>query len=181
MNESLLNSLRKGGYIFYTRHGEATVGEDLPYFNFQDCLTQRNLSEYGRRQAVYYGEILRYLQIPIQSFVSVSPFCRTIETAQLAFGSGNVQVNPFWYEIYRLSGNLPSSDKQIILNHFNTVLETIPEEGKNEVIVAHSFPEGIGLGDIPYMGTVIIKPKGTGNGYEVVHQLSLADWSKLDS
>ena len=170
MNGSLLNSLRKGGFIFYARHGEATVGSDLPYFSFQDCFTQRNLSENGRWQAIYYGEILRYLQIPIQSLVSTSPFCRTIETAQLAFGSGNVQVNPFWYEIYRLGGYLPSSDKQIILNNFKSVLETMPEEGKNKVIVAHSFPKGVGLGEIPFMGTVIIKPKGEGNGFEVVRR-----------
>ena len=181
MNKSLLNSLRKGGFIFYAKHGEATVGSDLPNLNFQDCLTQRNLSEMGRRQAIYYGEILRYLQIPIQYPVSASPFCRTIETAQLAFGSGNVQVNPFWFEVYRLSGNLPSSDRQRILNNLKSVLETIPVEGKNKVIVAHSFPEGVGLGQIPYMGTVIVKPKGEGNGYEVVSQLSLADWSTLDS
>ena len=179
MNSSLLNSLRKGGFIFYARHGEATVGEDLPYFNFQDCLTQRNLSEYGRRQAIYYGEILRYLQIPIQSLISASPFCRTIETAQLAFGFCSVQVNPFWFEIYRLSENLPSSDREIILNNFNSLLETIPVEGKNKVIVAHSFPKGVAFGEIPFMGTVIIKPKGEGNGYEVVHQLSLADWSNM--
>ena len=180
MNGSLLNSLRKGGYIFYARHGEATIGEDLPNFNFQDCLTQRNLSEYGRRQAIYYGEILRYLQIPIQSLISASPFCRTIETAQLAFAFSSVQVNPFWFEIYRLSENLPSSDREIILNKFNSLLEIMPLEKKNKVIIAHSFPKGVGLGEIPYMGTIIIKPKGQGNGYEVVHQLSLEDWRKLN-
>ena len=49
LNESLLHSLRKGGYILYARHGEATVGSDLSNLNFQDCSTQRNLSEYGRR------------------------------------------------------------------------------------------------------------------------------------
>ena len=58
-------------------------------------------------------------------------------------------------------------------------METIPVEGKNKIIVAHSFPEGVGLGEIPYMGTVIIKPKGEGNGFEVVDQLSLEDWSNL--
>ena len=181
MNGSLLNSLRKGGFILYARHGEATVGEDLPYLNFQDCLTQRNLSEKGRWQASYYGEIVRHLQIPIQSFVSASPFCRTIITAQLAFGWCNVQINPFWYEIYRLSGNLPSSDIQSILTNFNSVLETIPVEGKNKMIVAHGFPKGIGLGEIPYMGTVIIKPKGVGNGFEVVGRLALEDWRSLYS
>ena len=181
LNRSLLNSLRKGGFIFYARHGEATVGRDLPYLDFQNCLTQRNLSEKGRRQAIYYGEILQYLQIPVKYAVSASPFCRTIETAQLAFGSGKVQVNPFWVEVYRLSSNLPIIVRQRILNKLKSVLETIPEKGKNKVIVAHSFPEGVGLGQLSDMETVIIKPRGEGNGYEVVSQLSLADLSTLDS
>ena len=180
LNESLLHSLRKGGYILYARHGEANMGNDLANLNFQDCLTQRNLSEYGRRQAIYYGEMLRYLQIPIQYPVSASPFCRTIETAQLAFGIGNVQVQPFWYEIYRLSGDLPRSESQMILNHFQSILEIPPLEGQNKVIVAHSFPKGVGLGEIPYMGTVVVKPKGAGDGYDVVQQLELEDWGKLD-
>ena len=178
MNKSLLDSLRKGGYILFARHGEANVGNDLPNLNFQNCLTQRNLSEYGRRQAIYYGQMLMYLQIPIQFPVSASPFCRTIETAQLASGSVYVQVDPFWYEIYRLSEHLPSSESQMILNHLQSMLETPPLEGENKVIVAHGFPEGVGLGDIPYMGTAIVKPKGKGNGYEVVQQVALEDWSK---
>lgn len=181
LNRTLYNSLKRGGFIFYTRHGEATIGRDLTHLNFQNCLTQRNLSEKGRRQAIYYGEILRYLQIPIKYPVSASPFCRTIETAQLAFGSNNVHVDPFWIEVYKLSGNLPSLEKQRILSNLNSVLETIPEEGRNTVIVAHGFPKWIGLGHISNMGTVIIKPNGQGNGYIVVSQLSIADWSTLDS
>jgi len=164
----------------YARHGEATVGSDLPNLDFQDCSTQRNLSEYGRQQAIYYGEILRYWQIPIQPFVSTSSFCRTIETAQLAFESAHVQVNPFWYEIYKLSENSSSSKSQMILNHFQSIMEKPPLEGENKVIVAQSFPEGVGLGEISYMGTVVVKPKGAGNGYEVVQQLALEDWGKLE-
>ncbi|MFC6113485.1 hypothetical protein [Sporosarcina thermotolerans] len=80
-----------------------------------------------------------------------------------------------------MDGNLASSDRQRILNNFKSVLEMVPAEGRNKVIVAHSFPEGIGLGQIPYMGTVIVKPKGEGNGYDVVSQLSLADLSALCS
>ncbi|MEK4760053.1 histidine phosphatase family protein [Viridibacillus sp. FSL E2-0187] len=181
MNRSLLDSLRKGGFIFYARHGEATVGRDLPNINFQNCSTQRNLSEMGRRQAIYYGEILRCLRIPIKYPVAASPFCRTIETAQIAFGSGNVQVDPFWVEIYRLSENLPSTDRQRILNYLQLVLESKPEEGRNNIIIAHSFPEGISLGQIPNLGTVIVKPRGIGCGYEVVSRLSLSDLSKLGS
>lgn len=116
MKRWLLDLLRDGGYILYTRHGEATVGEDLPNLNFQYCFTQRNLSEVGIRQAIYYGEILRSLRIPISYPIITSPFCRTIEMAQLAFGRGNVQIDPFWVEIYKLSGNLSASEQKRILD-----------------------------------------------------------------
>lgn len=104
-----------------------------------------------------------------------------METAQLAFGSDQVQVNPFWGEVNRLGQNLSSEDRQRIFYLIQFFLEIIPEQRRNKVIVAHEFPGGVGLGHIPSMGTVIIKPNGEGNGYAVVSHLSLADWSTLDS
>ncbi|WP_455538667.1 histidine phosphatase family protein [Terrisporobacter sp.] len=175
MNRLLLNSLRSGGYILYTRHGEATVGIDQPNLNFQYCVTQRNLSDTGRRQAVYYGEILRSLQVPISYPVIASPFCRTIETAQLAFGWQNVQVNPFWFETYRLKENLSNAEQTRILDTLKSILEIQPPQGSNKVIIAHSFREEIGLGLISNMGTVIIRPRGHGKGYEIISKLSLLD------
>lgn len=65
MKRSLLDSLRNGGYILYVRHAEVTIGNDQPNLNFQNCYTQRNLSEMGRREAIYYGHIIENLQIPI--------------------------------------------------------------------------------------------------------------------
>ena len=179
INRSLLNSLREGGYILYVRHGEALVGEDQPNLNFQHCSTQRNLSEVGRRQAVTYGELLRSLRIPVGYPVLASPFCRTRETAELAFGKENVQVDPFWVEIYRLSGDLNPTEQTKILNFFNSVLEIPPPLGSNKVIIAHSFPQGVGFGQIPDMGTFIVKPRGQGNGYEVVGRVSLSELTNL--
>jgi len=175
LNSSLLNLLRGGGYILYARHGEATVGVDQPNFNFRYCFTQRNLSEVGRRQAIYYGQILRNLRIPISYPILTSPFCRTIETAELAFGRANVQIDPFWFEIYKLSGNLSSPEQKRILNSLKSNLEIKPLQGRNKVIIAHSFPERIGLGQIPNMGTVVVEPLGKGRGYEIVNKLSLTD------
>ncbi len=177
--ETLLDLLRAGGYVLYTRHGEATVGDDLPNLNFQNCYTQRNLSDLGRRQAIYYGQILRSLRIPISYPIETSPFCRTIETAQLAFGWGNAQIDPFWYEVYTLSGNSPVSEQGRILDTLKSKLELPPPQGSNRVIIAHGFPKGIGLGEIPNMGTVIVKPLGQGKGYEVIGKLSLADLANL--
>ncbi len=179
INRTLLNSLREGGYILYVRHGEALVGEDQPNLNFQHCSTQRNLSEVGRRQAITYGEVLRSLRIPVGYPVLASPFCRTIETAELAFGKEIVQVDPFFVEIYRLSGDSNPIEQTKILNSFNSMLEIPPPLGSNKVIIAHSFPQGVGIGQISDMGTVIVKPRGQGNGYEVISRMSLNELRNL--
>jgi broad specificity phosphatase PhoE len=172
MNKDLLERLRGGGYILYVRHG-ATFGRDMPNMNFHDCLTQRNLSEKGRSEAIRYGEILRSLRIPVASPVTASPFCRTIETARLAFGQTDIETDPYWFDVYRLSGDLSPHERDLILNELPAKLETVPPAGKNSFIIAHGFPEGEGLGDIPEMGTVIVKPLGEGNGYEIISKLTL--------
>jgi hypothetical protein len=97
----------------------------------------------------------------------------------LAFGEENIQVGPFWFEIYRLSGNLNEQEQERILSSLRSVLEIKPTMGSNKVIIAHSFPEGVGLGEIPNMGTVIVKPRGEGNGYEIVTKLTLEEFLTL--
>ncbi|MBS4536152.1 histidine phosphatase family protein [Clostridium sp. D2Q-14] len=180
MNENLLNLLRRGGYILYARHGEATIGVDQPNLNFWDCSTQRNLSEFGRKQSIYYGEMLCYLEIPIGYPIIASPFCRTIETAQLAFGRENIEIDPFWVEVYSLSGNISDVERNRILELFQLKLEIKPCKGTNNIIIDHSFPQGIGLGQISNMGTVIVKPKGEGRGYEIISKLKLEDLANLE-
>ncbi|WP_223069129.1 histidine phosphatase family protein [Paenibacillus caui] len=178
---TLLNSLREGGYILYVRHGEATEGDDQPNLIFSNCQTQRNLSEEGRRQAAAFGEAIRRLQIPVQYPVLASPFCRTRETAALAFGEQHVKVDPFWVTIYQLSGDITAAEQERTLAALTSVLENKPPAGTNQVIVAHSFPKGIGLGEMPNMGTVVVKPGGQGRGYEVVDRISLDEFSGLPS
>jgi hypothetical protein len=136
ISRSLLNSLREGGYILYARRGEATVGEDQPNLNFQDCSTQRNLSKAGKRQAAAYGRALRGLRIPTQSPVHASPFCRTRITAELAFREENVEVDPFWVEIFKLSGDLSAAEQERILNSLRSALEIQPPPGRNKVITS---------------------------------------------
>ncbi|MEB1808929.1 MAG: histidine phosphatase family protein [Bacillaceae bacterium] len=174
-----LNLLLAGGFIFYARHAEATVGVDQPFLNFYDCTTQRNLSYIGKQQAIVYGQALRSLNIPIEDPVIASPFCRTTETATLAFEAESIAVIPFWAEVYRLAENLQPIEEDQILRSVTSALELPPLRGTNKMIISHSFPESLGLGRIPNMGTVIIKPYGRGLGYEVIGKLSLQDWQSL--
>ncbi|MCU6340347.1 histidine phosphatase family protein, partial [Enterobacter quasiroggenkampii] len=104
---------QKGGYILYMRHGEATVGQDRPVVDFDDCSTQRNLSDTGREQAKLLGVSMRKLNIPVQYPVVASPYCRTRETAELAFGSGNVVVDPSLADVTKLSdSSISAAEKQ---------------------------------------------------------------------
>ncbi|SYX84338.1 histidine phosphatase family protein [Paenibacillus alvei] len=176
---AMIHDIQKGGYILYMRHGEATVGQDRPVVDFDDCSTQRNLSDAGREQAKLLGMSMRKLNIPVQYPVVASPYCRTRETAELAFGSGNVVVDPSLADVTKLSdSSISAAEKQSIVTQVEKMLEVKPSSGTNKVIIGHAFPAGVAVGEIPYMGTVVIKPKGPGNGYEVVQKFSLQDFMR---
>jgi len=82
----LLGRLREGGYVLYLRHTSTDFSQnDSRMTSFEDCTTQRNLTDKGRAEARALGEHVKRLKIPIGE-VLASPFCRTMETARLAFG-----------------------------------------------------------------------------------------------
>src|SRR6266436_504900 len=82
----LLAELRKGGYVLYFRHAATDFSQnDERMKSYEDCANQRNLIDRGRAEARAVGAAIRELRIPIEP-VLASPFCRTVETAQLIFG-----------------------------------------------------------------------------------------------
>ncbi|MEK3823642.1 MULTISPECIES: histidine phosphatase family protein [Paenibacillus] len=176
---SIIHDLQNGGYILYIRHGDATVGEDQHDLSLTDCTTQRNLNALGKEQAKKYGSAIRKLNIPVYMPVESSPLCRTIETAQTAFGIQNVKANDFWLNIYKLSQNPSTETMNSTLQVFNKEVEQTPPSHFNRVIVAHSFPPGLGLGELSSMETVIIQPLGDQRGYKVIGKLKLEDVLRL--
>ncbi|WP_373232720.1 histidine phosphatase family protein [Cohnella sp.] len=181
-DSSIVKAIRSGGYILYIRHGEATIGQDRPDVNLNDCGTQRNLSEDGKKQAQAIGQIVSKLKIPIQYPVLASPYCRTRETAVIAFGNQNVKMIPFLADIENLrKDDVPTEEKQNIVENLTKMLEIAPPRGSNRIMVGHMFPAGAALGEIPNIGTVVIKPRGRGNGYEIVRKISLEEFMKWSS
>lgn len=77
--------LSRPGAIILFRHASAPGGGDPPGMRLGDCSTQRNLSEGGRAEARRIGERMRDRRIAIGA-VLTSQWCRTRETAALAFG-----------------------------------------------------------------------------------------------
>jgi phosphohistidine phosphatase SixA len=72
------------GSIVLFRHANAPGAGDPPGFQLDDCSTQRNLDDAGRAQARALGESFRSRGVAVGE-VRTSQWCRTRETAQLAF------------------------------------------------------------------------------------------------
>lgn len=76
-------ALGADGIVLF-RHADAPGTGDPPNFRLGDCSTQRNLSDKGRAQARAIGEGFRTRGIAVGA-VLASQWCRTRETAELAF------------------------------------------------------------------------------------------------
>jgi broad specificity phosphatase PhoE len=78
-------ALREPGVVLIVRHAETVPGiGDPPGFRIDDCATQRNLSETGRKQAAAMGRTLAERGVTV-SKVESSRWCRCADTARLAF------------------------------------------------------------------------------------------------
>lgn len=82
--------LREGGKIILLRHANAPGVNDPANFELDNCRTQRNLSERGRQQARRIGSLVAARAAPTEE-VMASRYCRTMDTAQLAFGEKLVE------------------------------------------------------------------------------------------
>ncbi len=85
-DDSLLARLRAGGCVVAFRHATAPGTYDPPGMRLGDCSTQRNLSDDGRAQARRIGTWFSARQL-VPARVRSSPWCRCVDTAQLAFGA----------------------------------------------------------------------------------------------
>jgi broad specificity phosphatase PhoE len=163
-NESLWQQVTAGGQVLFIRHAETTPGVgDPPGFRLGDCATQRNLSAEGRAQARRMGAALSRRGVPIGEVLS-SPWCRCIETAQLAFGRSKA-----WPALSNLFGRSSESERQV------TALRPriAAHRGKdNLVLVSHGSTAAMLTGEHPDMGEVLVlTPSGT--GFRVAGRLSI--------
>ncbi len=76
-------ALQDGSIVLF-RHASAPGGGDPPGMKLGDCRTQRNLDAAGRVQAKRIGEQFRARGVKVGA-VLTSQWCRTRETAELAF------------------------------------------------------------------------------------------------
>lgn len=83
--------LRNGGQVVLLNHANAPGAGEPAAFDIESCRTQRNLSERGRQQARRIGALFAARAAPVEE-VFASRYCRTKETAELAFGASLVET-----------------------------------------------------------------------------------------
>ena len=128
--KNLINQLEDGKKLIFIRHAYAPGNGDPDNFNLDDCFTQRNLSDDGRKQAQIIGEFFTKNKIEIDEVIS-SEWCRCKETAKIAFK--NFSTNSFLNSFYS-SKFSKNKDKQI--KELNSYIKNLKSK-KNLIFVTH--------------------------------------------
>ncbi len=124
--------LAKPGRVLLLRHAEAPGTGDPPGFRLDDCATQRNLDDSGRRQAARLGRQLAAAGIR-DARVWSSQWCRCLETAHL-LQLGPVTPLPALNSFYLRPG-----DQVTNVAALRAFLARLPVDGKPVVLVTHQF------------------------------------------
>ena len=150
--KNLINQLEDGGKLIFIRHAYAPGNGDPAGFNLNDCSTQRNLSDDGRKQAQRIGEFFTKNKIEIDKVLS-SEWCRCKETAKIAFK--NYSTNSFLNSFYS-SKFSKNKDKQ--LKAFNYYIKNL-ESKKNLIFVTHYVFISEVLNYGPSSGEIVVSDK----------------------
>jgi hypothetical protein len=169
VDSALVERLRSGGYVLYLRHTSTDFSRnDSRMKSYEDCENQRPLTDKGRDEARAIAAHLSRLNIPVGS-VLASPFCRTMETARLAFGKAQA--------MQEVRGGPARTDDAARYDPLRKLLSTQPPAGRNTAISSHGNPF-YALFGAPYLAEgeiAVIDP----SALAIVGRIRLEDWQAL--
>ena len=174
VDPSIVGKLREGGYVLYLRHASTDFSQnDAGMTSYDDCASQRNLTDKGRAEARAIGEHLKRLRIPVGE-VLASPFCRTMETARLAFGKAQATQD--------VRGGPARPDDASRYDPLRKLLSSPVPAGENRVISSHGNPFHAVAGP-PYLAEgeiAVLRPEG-GLRFTLITRIRPEDWSVLQA
>lgn len=137
------------GYVLLMRHALAPGIGDPENFNVNDCSTQRNLNDEGRKDAREIGGWLKRRDVKIFR-VESSRWCRAKETAEL-LDIGKVRPNKNFDSLFRQADPASSPQtaaiKKRIFNHRNTrgLLVLVGHSVNIQTLTSESLGSGEGV------------------------------------
>jgi len=171
--QQLAEALRAGGYVVYFRHAATNSDQvDVEKPDFARCETQRNLSADGRRMARLIGGAFKTLGIRIDKVLS-SPYCRTVETAQLAFERNEVSPLLYFAVGVEKEGRARRSQK------LREMLSTPPAANSNTILVGHNanLKEATGVWPKKEGDSHVFRP-GAG-GFVYIGDVTAEEWVRF--
>lgn len=166
-DDTAWSHLAAGGVTVLLRHASTTAGlGDPPNFRLGDCSTQRNLSEAGREESRRIGRAFEARRVSLGP-VLAGEWCRTRDTAQLAFGRYDIEtsLNSFFGERAREAA-------QVV--RMRTLVAAAPRD-RVQVLVTHQVNITALTGEVPAMGEAIVVRPAADGSVAVVGRLRAAD------
>ena len=148
----VLKNLKNGGNLIFIRHAYAPGGGDPENFNINNCDTQRNLNDDGRKQSVKIGNFFLSNEIPIDEVLS-SNWCRCKDTAKLAFKNYKTVnfLNSFFSSKFAHNREPQMKDLKSYIKNW--------DGNKNLVLVTHYVVITEALGYAPSSGEIVVSDK----------------------
>ena len=156
-------ALKQGGTVALFRHARAPGTGDPADFKLDDCSTQRNLSEEGRRQAQRIGDEFRIRREPVERVLS-SRWCRALDTARLAFGA-MAQPSPPLDSFFSGRDQEPAQTQAV-----RRIIEGWRSTGVL-VLVTHQVNITALTGIFPSEGEMLVMRPRTDSGFDVVGRI----------
>jgi hypothetical protein len=170
----LARSLQQGGYVLVIRHAATNFAKpDQDPVVLTKCATQRNLDAQGRADARAIGRHVRRLGLGIGR-VLASPFCRTKQTAKLAFGR---------FQVSRALLNTIEAEHdarwRAQIRAARRLFGTKPEPGRLDVLVTHGSVVLDTSGQSLEEGeTLVFRPLGSSR-FRLVGRILPSEWRLL--
>jgi virginiamycin B lyase len=170
----LPRSLEAGGLVVVFRHAATDFSKpDQDPVVVSDCATQRNLSAQGRADARAIGRGMRRLGLPVAKVLS-SAYCRTLETARLAFGRATVHP-----ALLNTIAAEHDAAWRAQIRDARRLFGTKPARGKLTVLVTHGVVVQETSGQTLEEGEAIVfRPLGNSR-FRVVGRVMPKEWGTL--
>ena len=178
--KTLVPAMKQGGYVIVFRHGATNRDQaDTDPLNHDNIAKQRLLSDSGMKVAVQVGDSFKKLGIPLGK-VYTSKFHRAVETGKLVSGG---DVTPS-FDITEGGLVVTPIENDRRADAFKKMAGTLPEPGKNTLIVSHkpNIIDAFGKDwfEVKEGEASVFKPDGSGKAV-LVARLQAVDWIKAAS
>lgn len=167
---ALVQALQQGGFTLYFRHTRTDFSQnDRDMKGFDDCAQQRNLSDAGRGDARAVARAMRTLKL-VFSEVLASPYCRTMETAQLMTGRATATRDVLGAMTPRGKPDYSALEK---------ILATPPARGSLRIISSHGNPFAAIAGAPQLAEGEAAVIRGAGTRWIIVARILVEEWPRL--